>query len=115
MVAVTSKANSSASPARVVAKAVSAASRPVAMRTSDERGARRVGSRTMPDPVDPGLDHGVEVHRAEAGGVHRGQAGRDPSGPAQGHREVGEVPAGAGVGRQRVSGPRSYGSAGFRS
>ena len=88
---------------------MSAASRPVAMRTSDWRGARRVASTTCQRAVDVGLDDGVEVHRRETGGVDGGEAGRHVRRPAEGDVEVGEVaahaPAGSSVSTASSSGP----------
>ena len=67
---------SSALPRMVEAKAVSAASRPVAMRTSDVRGARRVGSRmeTQPRPRPSARRRTLSVSQLVRGGAIRRRA-----------------------------------------
>ena len=72
---------------------MSEASDPVAMRTSELRGARHVGSTTYQIAVDAGLGDDVEVHRVQAGGIHRHDARRDVVRPQERRGEMGEVTA----------------------
>ena len=71
------------------ANAVSAASRPVTIRTSDGRGARPVASCT-PAPILEGIKDSVEVHRKEPRCVDGDETSRHPRSPAQRHSEMRE-------------------------
>ena len=83
---------------------MSAASRPVAMRTIDWRGARRVASTIHHVAVDVRLGDRVEVHRGEAGRVDRHHAGGHVERAQQGDHEVRVVAAHPAAGEQGLLG-----------
>ena len=85
--------------------AVSAASRPVAMRTRDWRGARQRRVDHPPLTVDERLGDGVEVHRLAARRVHRHQPRRHVHRTQQGDDQMRVVAADALAGEQRVGRP----------
>ena len=78
-------------PLLTEAKAASAASRPVTMRTIDWR-VQMGGVVRIPTAVLVlGLEHRVEIHGEEPGGIDGCEPRRNADGPAQGHPQVGEV------------------------
>jgi hypothetical protein len=82
--AVTSHEVNSAYTCKVVANAVSAASRPVAMRTKREPG----WVQHLPFPARPGLNDRVEVRRRQAGRVDGHESGGNTERPARRDRHV---------------------------
>ena len=84
---------------------MSAASRPVAMRTSVCRGASKVPSTTRHWPLDERLGDRVEVHRIQTRRVYRNHAGRHLDRPQQRYHQVREVTAYPGAGEQGLHRP----------
>ena len=89
-------------PPITVRNAVSAASRPVAMRTSDERGASSVASTTRQVPSTSASATAWKSIGCRPGRVDGGDARRDVAGAEQRHDEMGEVAADTAAAEQRV-------------
>ncbi len=84
--------------------AASAASRPVAMRTSEGRRGQAGRIVDVPTTILEGLEDGMEIHRREARGVDGGETGGYARRSAQSNAKMREVSTRAHSGEQGVLG-----------